>query len=74
MPHSVVVTAMKTGPDRAVTETYPDVTSIEFDFMSNRLLIGVKQGVGDNIKEFDLKVVAAVTFTPTAGIWAVAIA
>jgi len=73
MPHQATVTA-KTGPDRTVTAAViPLVTGIDFQLNDKRLFIQTENGVGDNIKEFDLNDVTAVTFTITSGNYAVVV-
>ena len=74
MPHTATVTA-KTGPDRTNTAIVLDrVTDIAFHLNDKRLFIQVEQGVGDNIKEYDLSGVTAVTVAIVAGNWSVTIA
>jgi len=87
-PHTVVVTAGKTGPDRAiVTTTITNVIGIELNFVSKRLLVTVEtatvmvplaaptaNGIGDNVKEFDLAVTTAITVAIAAGVYTVTIA
>jgi hypothetical protein len=73
MPHQATVTA-KTGPDRTNTAVViPNVTGVDFQLNDKRLFISTEQGVGDNIKEYDLSGVTAVTVTITAGNYAVVV-
>jgi hypothetical protein len=74
MPHTATVTA-KTGPDRQVTALQLlGVIGIDFQLNDKRLFVQVEQGVGDNIKEFDLTAVTTVTITITNGNYAVTVA
>lgn len=67
MAHQVTVTA-KTGPDRTNTAiVFPDVVNVDFQLADKRLFIQTVQGVGDNIKEYDLTGVTTVTCTITGG-------
>jgi hypothetical protein len=73
MPHQATITA-KTGPDRQLTAVViPKVIGIDFQLDSRRLFIQTETEAGDNIKEFDLGTVTAVTVTITAGNWAVVV-
>ena len=73
MPHQATVTA-KTGPDRTNTAVViPNVTGVDFQLNDKRLFISTEQGVGDNIKEYDLSGVTTVTVTITAGNYAVVV-
>lgn len=73
MPHQVTVTA-KTGPDRQLTAVViPKVVGVDFQLDSRRLFIACETEAGDNIKEFDLGTVTTVTFTITAGNYAVVV-
>lgn len=75
MPHQLVITSAKTGPDRTIAgQTIPNVTNIEFDLNGKRLLVQVENQAGDNVKEFDLTQVAAVTVSIVLGNWTVTIA
>ena len=75
MPHTLVITSAKTGPDRTIAgQTIPNVVNVEFDLASKRLLVQVENQAGDNIKEFDLSYVAAVTVSIVTGNWTVTIA
>ena len=70
MAHTATVTA-KTGPNRTNTAiVYPDVLGVDFQLTDRRLFIQTAQGVGDNIKEYDLSGVTAVACTITAGQYA----
>jgi len=72
MPHQVTVTG-KTGPDRTVTAAViPNVTQIDFQLNDKRLFIHTEQGVGDNVKEFDLTF-TTVTFSITGGNYTVTV-
>jgi hypothetical protein len=74
MPHQVTVTA-KTGPDRQNTAiVYPDVVGVDFQLNDRRLFVQTVQAAGDNVKEYDLTSVTAVTVAITGGNWAITIA
>ena len=66
MPHQVTITA-QTGPARQVTAAVVPALSVDFQLVDKRLFIQTEQGVGDNIREFDLTGVTAITCTITAG-------
>ena len=73
MPHQATVTA-KTGPDRQNTaQVIPNVTGIYFALNDKRLFVQTEIGVGDNIKEYDLNSVTAVTFSISSGNYSVTV-
>jgi hypothetical protein len=75
MPHQVIVTSAKTGPDRVVASTtIPNVTKIEFDLNDKLLSVFTENQAGNQIKEFDLTAIGTVTFAITAGNYTVTIA
>jgi hypothetical protein len=75
MPHSVVITSAKTGPDRTIAgQTFPNVVGVDFQLNDKRLFIQTEQTAGDNIKEIDLSAVAAVTVSIVTGNWTVTVA
>lgn len=74
MPHQATVTA-NTGPGRAVTAAViANVIGIDFQLRDKRLFIETEVGAGDNVKEFDLNTVTAVTFSIAAGNYTVTVA
>jgi hypothetical protein len=73
MPHQATITG-KTGPDRTITAAViPNVTGMDFQLNDKRLFVSTEQGVGDNIKEFDLATVTAVTFAISGGNYTVTV-
>jgi len=73
MPHQATVTA-QTGPGRQLTAvTIPNVIGIDFQLNDRRLFIATEQGVGDNIKEFDLSTITTVTFSIAGGNYSVTV-
>ena len=87
-PHTVVITAAKTGPDRTIpASTFTNVTGIALDLVAKRLFITVDTAtvmnplaaptanpVGDNTKEIDLALTTAITVAIAAGVYTVTIA
>jgi hypothetical protein len=70
MPHQVTITA-KTGP--AVQNTafvIPNVVAVNFDLLAPSVQIQQVQGVGDNIKEYDLTGVTTLTCAISGGNYA----
>lgn len=68
--HQVTITA-KTGPAAQNTAlVINNVRRLEFDLDLPRLQIQITQGVGDNIKEYDLTGVTTVTCAITSGNYA----
>ena len=74
MPHSVAVTGMKTGPDRTVTQTFPNVTGINFMLDKKVLSFTTDPASGANVHELDIATAATITVTITSGNYVVAIA
>ena len=74
MPHQVTVTALKTGPNVSVSGVIPAVTGIDFQLNDKRLFIQTDTAAGDNIKEFDLSSVTAITVAITGGNYAITVA
>ena len=73
MPHQATVTA-QTGPARQLTAVVISaVTGIDFQLNDKRLFITTDNAAGDNIKEFDLSSVTAVTVAISAGNWTVTV-
>lgn len=77
MAHQATVTA-KTGPNRTNTAiVIPNVIGVDFQLAASRLFIQTDIGptgpAGDNIKEYDLAGVTAVTMTITAGQYAIVV-
>ena len=74
MPHTATVTA-KTGPNLQNTAmAYPDIKELNLDFVAKTAQIKIVQGVGDNIKEYELSNTTTITIVNTAGVFAVTIA
>jgi hypothetical protein len=73
MPHQVTVTA-KTGPNRTNTAAVlTNVDRIDLDLAKSKVQVYLQNQAGNQIKEYDLAGVTAVTVTITAGVYAVVI-
>ena len=74
MPSSATVTA-KTGPDRQNTAlVFPDIKGLNLDFVAKTVQFPILQGVGDNVKEYELTNTTTITIVSTAGNFAITIA
>lgn len=74
MPHQVNITSAKTGPDRTVASgVLANVSRVDFQLNDKRLQV-YQDGAGGNVKEFDLSLVAAVTFSIITGNYTVTVA
>jgi hypothetical protein len=75
MPHSVVVTSAKTGPDRTVAGvTIQNVIRVDFQLNDKRIQVHTDPSGGMNVREFDLAPLTTVTFGIVAGNYTVTIA
>lgn len=73
MPHQVTVTA-KTGPNRTNTAAVlTNVDRVDLDLAKAKVQVYLQNQAGNQIKEYDLVGVTAVTVTITAGQYAVVI-
>lgn len=74
MPHQVTITGIKTGPDRAVTQTFLNVTKVELDLNDKILSFTTDPSSGGNIHEFDMAAIATITVSITAGNYSITVA
>jgi hypothetical protein len=70
MPHTVTITG-KTGPNRTNTAiALSAVDRVDFDLKGGKVQVYIQNQAGNQIKEYELAGITAVTVTITAGQYA----